>query len=545
MDVNELELAYQQLHERLLRGELSEEDFKAEVDQLRFTDELDTQWKIGWYTGKWYRYEDGQWVQDKPPDKLEPAVPPPVAGTVPPSEEDGQRRSRTPYLVAALILLLLLASATLVYGWQAGWWGEPAGEATVMAEITPAATDDGSAPETPAPSTPTRAAEAPPEATSTVTSPTRVSSAGSKPSPTPPPSATRARPTATAKAMTATPRATATSARGTATAAATQTATAEPTRTSRPTLTATPSPTTAVSPTARPPTAVPSLSGRIYFPVYDPNPDRRTFDIHVVELDSQERGVAVGQASQPALTTDGKRLAYRSWDSSQRGIWVLDFPNGNTWRWVAFHEAAHANWAPDGQNIVFASQQEVDRRWRIYRTWGLESDRVRRDGGDIFGRVPVWEADGRIYYWECPIDKCGLYAIHGDGTNLTRLTGRERDTAPAVSPDGNQLAYMSNINGNWEIYLTTTRPPAGGALPEPKRLTQNLARDGLPVWSPDGRWLAFVSDRGGAWAVWATRPDGSGQKKLFDLGGPLEGEVANVPPEEQHGWTWETLAWGP
>ena len=546
MTANELELAYQQLHEQLLRGELSEDEFKAEVDQLRFTDDLDNQWKIGWYTGKWYRYEDGQWVQDKPPDKEEAAAPTPVAGVVPPSGEDGQRRSRTPYLVAALIILLLLASAALVYGWRAGWWAEPTEEATAMAEITPAASDIEAATETPALSTPTRAAQATPEATSTEASPTRVSSSGSKPSPTPSPSATRPRPTATAKAMTATPRATATSARATATTAATRTATVEPTRTSRPTSTAMPSPTAGtLSPTVPPPTAVPSLSGRIYFPVYDPNPDRRTFDIHVVELDSLERDVAVGQASQPAVTADGKRLAYRSWDSSQRGIWVLDMPNGNTWRWIAFHEAAHADWAPDGQNIVFASQQEVDRRWRIYRTWGLDSDRVRREGGDIFGRVHVWAVDGRIYYWECPMDKCGLYAMHGNGTNLTRLTGKERDTAPAVSPDGSQLAFMSDINGNWELYLTTTHTPAEGNVPEPRRLTQNPARDGLPVWSPDGRWLAFVSDRGGAWAVWAMRPDGSRLQKLFDLGGPLEGNVANVPPEEQHGWTWETLAWGP
>jgi hypothetical protein len=40
------------------------------------------------------------------------------------------------------------------------------------------------------------------------------------------------------------------------------------------------------------------------------------------------------------------------------------------------------------------------------------------------------------------------------------------------------------------------------------------------------------------------QPDGSGDHKLFDLGGPLMGEVANVPPAEQHGWTWETIAWG-
>jgi TolB protein len=250
----------------------------------------------------------------------------------------------------------------------------------------------------------------------------------------------------------------------------------------------------------------------------------------------------IGQASQPALSRNKTRLAYRSWNTSQRGILVRELTNGNTWLWIRYHEAEHPSWSPDSQNLVFSSQQESDRRWRLYRTWGMDIDRVRREGGDIYGRVPAWSADGRIIYWECPIDKCGIYAIHTDGTNLERLTTNEYDTSPAVSPNGAQVAFMSNVSGNWEIYVTSTHPSPGQ---EPKRLTQNAARDGLPTWSPDGQWLAFVTDRNGAWAVWITRPDGTGQRKLFDLDGSLEGEVAAVPPQEQHGWTWESLVWSP
>jgi hypothetical protein len=44
--------------------------------------------------------------------------------------------------------------------------------------------------------------------------------------------------------------------------------------------------------------------------------------------------------------------------------------------------------------------------------------------------------------------------------------------------------------------------------------------------------------------VWAIRPDGSNLQKLFDLEGTLDGTVTQVPPSEQHGWTWESLAWG-
>ncbi len=130
----------------------------------------------------------------------------------------------------------------------------------------------------------------------------------------------------------------------------------------------------------------------------------------------------VGQASQPALSPSRQRLAYRSWNTSQRGIMVRELTDGSTWLWVRFHEAERPNWSPDNANIVFSSQQESDRRWRLYRTWGPDSERVRREGGDIFARAPTWSADGRLIFWECPLAACGLYAMHTDGTSLERLT---------------------------------------------------------------------------------------------------------------------------
>ena len=251
----------------------------------------------------------------------------------------------------------------------------------------------------------------------------------------------------------------------------------------------------------------------------------------------------LGQASQPALSPNGARLAYRSWNINSRGIRVRELSEEETWEWIAYHEAERPSWSPDSTNVTFSSQQESDRKWRLYRTLGLEIVRVERDGGDIFGRAPNWSADGRIIYWECPLGNCGLHAIRPDGTGSVRLSGGEQDTAHAVSPDGSQLAFMSSANGNWDIYLASANR-AGPDLQEPSRLTTDTARDGLPTWSPDGRWIAFASDRGGEWAIWAMRPDGSRQHQLFALGGPLLGEVANVPPAEQHGWTSEALAWG-
>lgn len=506
--IKELERAFEELHERLLRGEMEEDDFTAEVEQLRFKDDLGRQWKIGWYTGKWYRYDQGQWVQGAPVER-QAVDESPVAAPLP-AEAGRRRRPATHWLVGALVALLLGASAVLVIGWNIDWWGDSSAaiaNVTVTQEASP----------TPLPTLPTR----------------EPAAATPQPSATPQPTATqRPRPTATKAATSGT--------NSRATPAAAATVTSNPTAS----LTASAVPTQAASATATRTIAAPraSLSGRIYFPVYDPDPGRRTFDIHAVRLQDGKREVVAGQASQPAISPNGKRLAYRSWDREWRGLAVLELADGHTWRWIEFTEAARPTWSPDSQNIVFPSRQESDRRWRVYRTIGLEFIMIRRHGGDILGRVPTWLSDGRIVYWDCPLDKCGLHVMKSDGTDLVRLTTAEHDTGPAASPDGRQVAFMSNRNGNWEIYVVDS---TASEATEATRLTQNAARDGLPAWSPDGKWLAFVSDRDGAWAVWAMRSDGSGLQKLFALGGPLEGEVAYAQPGEQDGWTLETIAWGP
>ncbi len=66
------------------------------------------------------------------------------------------------------------------------------------------------------------------------------------------------------------------------------------------------------------------------------------------------------------------------------------------------------------------------------------------------------------------------------------------DVHPAPSPDGSWIAFQSDRDGNWEIYLIDI-----AGVDDPVRLTNDPAADTRPTWSPDGRRIAFASERGG------------------------------------------------
>jgi Tol biopolymer transport system component len=75
--------------------------------------------------------------------------------------------------------------------------------------------------------------------------------------------------------------------------------------------------------------------------------------------------------------------------------------------------------------------------------------------------------------------------------------------APELSPDGRYVAGDRTVDGNRDVWLVDL---VRGPL---TRFTTHQAVDGFPVWSPDGARVAFHSQRNGTFDVWIKRSSGS------------------------------------
>jgi tetratricopeptide (TPR) repeat protein len=77
MPVAEMERRFYELKGKLEVGAISEEDFKTEVEKLRFQDAQDRWWMIGAQSGKWYMYNGTRWIPGVPPSESPVSAPPP------------------------------------------------------------------------------------------------------------------------------------------------------------------------------------------------------------------------------------------------------------------------------------------------------------------------------------------------------------------------------------------------------------------------------------------------------------------------------------
>ncbi len=119
---------------------------------------------------------------------------------------------------------------------------------------------------------------------------------------------------------------------------------------------------------------------------------------------------------------------------------------------------------------------------------------------------PSWSPDGKQIVFASDADGDeDIWIINADGSGLEKLTNNDaRDFDPSFSPDGAQIVYASDVNspGFSEIF---TMAADGSNVTQ---LTDDAQSSYSPAWSPDGLHIAFVSNRADDGDIYVIDADG-------------------------------------
>jgi dipeptidyl aminopeptidase/acylaminoacyl peptidase/uncharacterized protein YraI len=144
---------------------------------------------------------------------------------------------------------------------------------------------------------------------------------------------------------------------------------------------------------------------------------------------------------------------------------------------------------------------------------------------DLFSYSPAWDPAND---WHVVYDgERGLMNLDLTRSEAATwpLTDDPNDHSPVFSPDGTVIAVSYWQHDHWEIHVFNADGTGRVRLTEtPLRVTLEQMIKGeepqswnnvAPTWSPDGSQIAFLTDRTGRWEVWEMSADGSNQRPLL------------------------------
>jgi TolB protein len=296
-----------------------------------------------------------------------------------------------------------------------------------------------------------------------------------------------------------------------------------------------------LTPSAAPPpptavaTALPALDGRgggvlAYYSERDGNAE-----IYLMNADgSAERRLTFNEADDysPAWSPDAERIAFES-DRNDPNP-VRCFPNctydlyvmnadGTGERQLTdtpYFSETNPDWSPDGTRIMYDADADGDGNGEIY-VLNVEdalpgsAEPQRLTDGKSDDRFADWSPDGTQIVFNSQRDgNWEIYVMNADGTDPRRLTDNTvNDFFPDWSPDGTQIAFFvmpANLAARGQdLYVMNVDGSDVRRLTE----TQTIV-DEDPVWSPDGKRLAFQSDRDGNFEIYVINVDGTNEQRL-------------------------------
>jgi hypothetical protein len=98
---------------------------------------------------------------------------------------------------------------------------------------------------------------------------------------------------------------------------------------------------------------------------------------------------------------------------------------------------------------------------------------------------------------------------------------------PLTGSGGRVLAFTSEVDGDFEIYLMAVPEGTDVDGSDQRRLTHRRGEDYWPTWSPDGTQIAFASERDGDFEIYVMAVSGNGHRRKQPRGEEYDGTRLN------------------
>ncbi len=265
-------------------------------------------------------------------------------------------------------------------------------------------------------------------------------------------------------------------------------------------------------------------------------------NLHVAPLTSN-----TGLELQPSFSPDGTRVAYAwSMPPQQPAIYVkLNGPGDAVKISKDLARVFSPAWSPDGRWIAAlqdlgqtgvivllpASGGQLKQLARVIKADPTSAGCVASTfpficGIASFGSMLAWSRDGKYLFASAqavPNAPPAIVRISAETGELQPMTsppkGSGGDFGPAVSPDGQQLAFarFTSIRTG-DLYVLPLSHENSRAGRDPKRITVDAADIHTPAWAAGSRELIFSSDRTGRRELWRIPATGGKPVRLVGAG---------------------------